>query len=432
MRQQREVSSRASHGEEEDTTASPLLSTASGSKDESVSWIMTALAFTFPALGGLLFGLDISASAGAIDSLVDSTRSGTLWGPELSAFSRGLVVSGSLIGALLSSICAVAFGDGIGRRRELLLASALYVAGGAAMWSASSYNMLVGARVLYGIGIGFAMHAAPIYISETAPTSIRGTLVSLKEAVIVSGILFGYLLGYVFADQVGAWRTLWGTTTPIGAVFGIGMLLLPNSPRHLLYKGKDEEARIALERLRQIDSNTAEQELQALKAAQEESEAEGSGAAASDASSWQLVRLIQGSNRKALTIGMSLMLFQQITGQPSVLYYAKDIVRQAGFSDSSAASFVSVGLGVVKLATTLFATTSIENFGRRPLLLGGVGSLTASLITLAVLAGENESSRAAYISVAAILVYTGAYQVRCTSLLFLQSLKSIVSTGILL
>jgi predicted MFS family arabinose efflux permease len=109
---------------------------------------------------------------------------------------------------------------------------------------------------------------------------------------------------------------------------------------------------------------------------------------------------------------MSLMLFQQITGQPSVLYYATDIARQAGFSNTSAASFVSVGLGIVKLVTTLFATTSIENFGRRPLLLGGVSVLTGSLLVLTVLSGERQGTASAYLSLAAILVYTGAYQVR--------------------
>jgi len=405
----------ARSSDEQGESAEPLVGN-SPTDEESISWPMTVAAFAFPALGGLLFGYDISASSGAIDSLTDATRSGTEWGPPLAAseqsIAKGFVVSGSLIGALGSSLVAVAYGDSIGRRRELLTASALFIIGGVGMWNAWSYGVLVSSRVLYGLGIGFAMHGAPIYIGETAPTRVRGTLVSLKEAVIVSGILLGYLLGYSFSGDVGSWRTLWGLTAPLGVVFGAGMLALPNSPRFLLYKGNEEEAQRALQRLRSIDGPQAERELQTLKLAQEESEAGGSGSTATEGKTYQVRRLLQGSNKKALTIGMSLMLFQQITGQPSVLYYATDIARQAGFSNTSAASFVSVGLGIVKLVTTLFATTSIENFGRRPLLLGGVSVLTGSLLVLTVLSGERQGTASAYLSLAAILVYTGAYQVR--------------------
>ncbi len=137
---------------------------------------------------------DIGATSGALISLTDPAVSGTAWGPALSSLQGGLVVSLSLLGALAGSAGALAWGDALGRRRELLLAAALYAGGAAGAAAAPELGALYAARLVYGLGIGFAMHAAPAYIAEAAPPRVRGLLISLKEAFIVGGILAGCAL----------------------------------------------------------------------------------------------------------------------------------------------------------------------------------------------------------------------------------------------
>ncbi|CAI5504872.1 unnamed protein product, partial [Closterium sp. Naga37s-1] len=151
-------------------------------------WTAAALPFLFPALGGVLFGYDIGATSSALLSLKDPVLSGTDWF-DLSSTAVGLVVSGSLGGALLGCLLAFRIADPLGRRRELVLAAGLFFTGALLTASATSLPALLAARLVYGSAIGLAMHAAPMYIAETSPPAIRGTLIALKEAFIVAGIL---------------------------------------------------------------------------------------------------------------------------------------------------------------------------------------------------------------------------------------------------
>lgn len=116
-------------------------------------------------------------------------------------------MSSSLVGALVGSAIAFVIGDAVGRKAELVGAGCLYATAAASMAAAPSLPLLIAARALYGVGIGLAMHAAPAYIAEAAPASVRGVLVSLKEAAIVGGILAGFVSGVVWSvDTEGAWR----------------------------------------------------------------------------------------------------------------------------------------------------------------------------------------------------------------------------------
>lgn len=105
------------------------------------------------------------------------------------------------------------------------------------MGVAGSLNPLLLGRIMYGLGMGFAMHAAPAYIAETSPPSVRGLLISLKEAAIVGGILLGYLSSYLFIGHEGGWRDMYSFAAPLAIVLGVGMATLPESPRWLLLAG---------------------------------------------------------------------------------------------------------------------------------------------------------------------------------------------------
>ena len=358
-----------------------------GSKHQGVDWVATGFAFLFPAIAGLLFGWDIGSTSGALTNIMDPVHSGTNW-YALDPFQQGLVVSTSLAGALVASgAAAVSVGDALGSKRELLLASLFYAAGAAVQGAAPSLEVLVVGRFTYGLGIGFAMHAAPMYIAETAPSSVRGLLISLKEGFIVGGILLGYLGSYIINGEDDGWRTLLSSSIVLSGALALGMVRLPDSPRWLAQQGRSDDARAAL-----------------IKTSSHMSGAGG------------VSELFQKQNLRPLYIGLSVVLFQQITGQPSVLYYAEQVFEAAGY-DSSQGAGVSVILGSFKILMTGFAVKYVDTLGRRPLLLGGVAVMTLSTVALGLCfqtlttADAADAPMTAQMSLVAIFMYVGAYQV---------------------
>lgn len=386
---------------------------ASGAPADAVDPVdggAVALAFAVPALGGLAFGYDIGVTSGALVSLT-SASSGTDWGPALSALQSGAVVSTSLVGAVAASCFALAFGDRLGRRLELGMAAAFYSAGAATMALAPGLAALLAGRALYGAGIGLAMHVAPIYIAETAPERLRGTLVSAKEAAIVAGILTGYVAGSAFISEPGGWRAMLGYSGAVAVLMGAGAARLAESPRWLQQRGRGRAAvTTALLQLRGAAVPRAAVEAEAARIAPDDAQPGGAAAAQSPG----LASLFAPRNGRALYVGVSVMLFQQVTGQPSVLYYAVDILRNVGFDSDQAAAEASVLLGTFKLLMTLVAVATVDRLGRRPLLLGGVAALTAALLLLAALSfpalSPLEGAPAAYAAAAALMLYVGAYQ----------------------
>ncbi|KAF2311896.1 hypothetical protein GH714_027209 [Hevea brasiliensis] len=344
-------------------------------QEEPFAWSSVILPFLFPALGGLLFGYDIGATSGATISLQSAELSGTTWF-NLSAIELGLVVSGSLYGALLGSLLVYPIADFLG------------------------LGVLLVGRLLYGLGIGLAMHGAPLYIAETCPSPIRGTLISLKELFIVLEFCWG-------------WRNMYGFGVPIAFLMGLGMWSLPPSPRWLLLRavqGKGslqdykEKAIFALSKLRgrllgdKVSEKQIEDTLVSLKSAYSEEDSEGS-----------ILEVFQGPSLKAFIIAGGLVFFQQITGQPSVLYYAGPILQGAGFSAAADATRVSVIIGLFKLLMTWIAVLKVDDLGRRPLLIGGVGGIVFSLFLLS--AYYKFLGGFPFVAVAALLLYVGCYQI---------------------
>ncbi|KAA8549310.1 hypothetical protein F0562_000994 [Nyssa sinensis] len=396
---------RVSSGEE----AKSLVSDAT--YQEAFAWSSVILPFLFPALGGLLFGYDIGATSGATISLQSPELSGTTWF-NLSAVQLGLVVSGSLYGALFGSLLVYPIADFLGRRRELIIAAVLYALGGLITAYAPGLGVLLVGRLLYGLGIGLAMHGAPLYIAETCPSQIRGTLISLKELFIVLGILLGYFVGSFQINAVGGWRYMFGLSAPVALLMGIGMWSLPPSPRWLLLRavqGKGpiqeykEKAIFALRKLRgrptgdRVSERQIEDTLVSLKSSYTD-DAKGS-----------FLEVFQGASLKAFIIGGGLVFFQQITGQPSVLYYAGPILQSAGFSAASDATRVSVVIGLFKLLMTGVAVLKVDDLGRRPLLIGGVSGIALSLLLLS--AYYKFLGGFPFVAVAALLLYVGCYQI---------------------
>ncbi|GMI88754.1 hypothetical protein like AT5G17010 [Hibiscus trionum] len=375
---------------------------------ESYSASAAIFPFLFPALGGLLYGYDIGSTSCATISIKSATLSGISW-YDLSSVEIGLITSGSLYGALIGSVLAFNIADFLGRRRELITASIMYLIGAVVTAFAPNLVVMVIGRFVYGIGIGLAMHSAPMYIAETAPSQIRGILISLKEFFIVLGMVAGYGIGSILVETVSGWRYMYGASTPFSVIMGIGMWWLPASPRWLLLraiqgKGDMQELRetaiCCLCQLRgQSIGDSASQQvdeiLTELSYVGEEKEV-------------TLGEIFQGKCLKAMIIGAGLVLFQQITGQPSVLYYAASILQSAGFSAASDATRVSILLGLLKLIMTGVAVVAVDRLGRRPLLLGGVSGMVISLFLLGSYYLFLDDVAA--VAVVALLLYVGCYQ----------------------
>ncbi|KAG5190530.1 general substrate transporter [Tribonema minus] len=306
--------------------------------------------FFFPALGGLLFGYDIGGTSAVLQQLVSSAVSGVTWSSAIkdSSVLQGAITSGGVLGAMAGSLVCFRVERHLGRRRELLLSSLLYFTGAAVEWASGLGSLSAGAgigllltgRVVYGLGVGFAMHGAPAYIGEMSPPSIRGFLVGLKEAFIVVGILLGYIMGFAFEGTGGGWRVIYALAMGPAILQFAGMFLMPPSARWLVLVGRSDEARKSLAYVNPHVSDAALEEIQA--------------------------------NTK-----LSSSFANYVTGQPSVLYYANTIFADVGLSSAA-----SVLIGAFKLFATLGAVLSADKHGRKTLLRLGCWLMLAALLML--------------------------------------------------
>jgi sugar porter (SP) family MFS transporter len=365
--------------------------------------------FGVPALGGLLFGWDIGATSYVLTQLQSAEYSGVSWHGAVAGSSllQGLVTSGGVAGALIGAAIVFRIADAIGRRRELIIAACLYIAGAALEVASGSFGtsetsglaLLLLGRLVYGAACGFAMHGAPAYIAEMSPASIRGTLISLKEAAIVLGICAGYGFGYAYSEVPGGWRWAYGWTAPFSVLLFVGAKSLPPSARWLALRGKQSEAVASLAFVYPNDVDARDAAAQELAAASE---------ARSDAPP---PRLGDRRYRRALTAGLGVVLLQQFTGQPSVLYYAGSIFESAGVG-----AVASVAVGVFKLVATLGAVATVDKYGRRKLLFIGISLMVVALVGLAIafqgFDGEGGGFTPRKVAIIGLIfLYIAAYQI---------------------
>jgi sugar porter (SP) family MFS transporter len=348
------------------------------------------LAAAFAALGGLLFGYDTGVISGAELFL---RRDFTL-----STFALEVIVSGVLAGAAVGALGGGRLGDLFGRRK-LLIATAIIFATGAILCSAAQTpQMLVVGRIIVGLGIGLASSTVPVYISEVAPADARGWQVSLFQLAITVGILLAYVVDFAFA-QIQSWRWMFGFALIPAAIFGSGMIFLPESPRWLLRSGKRESAKETLARVR----GTPDVDAELLEIEQSLAHAEEKG---------RLSDLLQPSIRPALVVGIGLAIFQQITGINTVIYYAPVIIQSAGISSASGAILATAGIGLVNVLMTIVAMRLIDRVGRKPLLLTGIAGMVVTLGLLGyVFRAASQNGALAWLAVISMMGYVGSFAI---------------------
>ncbi|XP_068933442.1 solute carrier family 2, facilitated glucose transporter member 12 [Petaurus breviceps papuanus] len=327
--------------------------------------MFTFLTSVTAAVSGLLVGYELGLISGALLQL-----SGLL---ALSCQQQEMVVSSLLIGALLASLTGGFLIDRYGRRIAIIFSSCLLGLGSLVLILSLSYPVLIGGRIAIGVSISLSSIATCVYIAEIAPQHRRGLLVSLNELMIVIGFLLAYISNYAFANVLHGWKYMFGLVIPLGVLQAIAMYFLPPSPRFLVMKGYDEAASKVLGRLRGISDTT--EELTAIKSSLKDEH---------QYSFWDLFRS-KDNMRTRILIGLTLVFFVQITGQPNILFYASTVLKSVGFQSNEAASLASTGVGVVKVISTIPATLFVDQVGSKTFLCIGTSVMAASLISMGLL-----------------------------------------------
>jgi sugar porter (SP) family MFS transporter len=338
------------------------------------------------ALAGLLFGFDTGVISGAILFIKGAFG--------LTPFAEEVLVSAALVGAVCGSTLSGRFTDVLGRKRAILITAAIFTVGSLLCAIAGSLPLLIVGRLAVGIAIGVASYTAPLYISEMAPANLRGALVTLNQLAITSGILLAYVVDAVFAPSDG-WRFMFAFGAIPAIVLGLGIAVLPESPRWLLLHRRKEEAINVLTRIRGTQ-NVMPEVNEILEHAEP-----GHG---------RLADLFSPFVLPVLFCGVALAVIQQVTGINTVIYYAPTIFQAAGFHSNEAAIIATAGVGVVNVLMTVVSIPLIDKVGRRPLLLISLSGMGLSLAALGIgFAVGGEALK--FIGVLSLALYIAAFAI---------------------
>jgi SP family galactose:H+ symporter-like MFS transporter len=346
------------------------------------------LAAAISALGGMLFGYDIGVISGAILFIQKDF--------SLSPGIEEIVVSSVLLGSLAGAFGGGILADRLGRRKLLISTAIVFGLGAVGAALAPDTAWLIVARIVAGIAIGVASFVAPLYISEIAPVEIRGKLVSINQVALTSGIVISYLVDYAFAGS-GAWRWMFAMAVIPAAAFGIGLIFIPDSPRWLAGRGRLDQARAVLKRIR--PPGKVESELNDIQ-----------HSVAQQKANWS--ELFSPLLRSAMIVGIGLAIAQQITGINTVIYYAPTIFKFAGLSSSSVAILASVGVGAVNVVFTVVAMQLIDRAGRRPLLLISLAGMAVSLAVLGMAFSLSQFKNIlGWAAIGSLMAYVGSFAI---------------------
>jgi SP family galactose:H+ symporter-like MFS transporter len=329
-------------------------------------WLAVVLAVV--VFAGGLFGYDQGVISGALPGIKAAF--------SLNLLMVQVVTSWVTLGALAGSLAGGALSDGIGRKRTLLLAGALFTFGAVVQWSASDAAILVVGRFIVGIGVGVAAVAAPLYAAELAPANLRGRFISSYQLAITLGIFLAYLVN---AQLLGAersagdaWRTMLGAAAVPGLALFLIALVAPESSRWLMMMGRRADAEAVSHKVEpDVDVGA---HLDAVESALRKDR---------EAAPWG--EIFHREWRRPLMIAIGLAVFQQITGINAIIYYANQIFASAGFATEASRAMVTTwAIGGVNVLATLIAIAFIDYVGRRKLLLAGMIGMGASLAVVGV------------------------------------------------
>jgi MFS transporter, SP family, xylose:H+ symportor len=344
----------------------------------------TVLITLIATLGGLLFGYDTAVISGAVGSLrvyfIDPRQLGDA---DTANSLLGFIVSSALIGCILGGILGGWVASALGRKRGLIVAAVLFLV--SALGSAAPEFLFapighggpgyiwnfVFYRIVGGIGVGLASMLSPMYIAEIAPARLRGNLVAWNQLAIIFGMMLVYFVNYAIARAGGGdawlndvgWRYMFASGAIPSALFLALLFLVPETPRYLMLKGREADARTVLSRL--VTPTEQELEITEIRAS--------------------LAQHHSGSmfsfGVRILVLGVMLSVFQQFIGINVVLYYAPEIFRSMG-NGTDASLLQTIIVGIVNLVFTVVAVLAVDKYGRKPLQIIGAAVMAVSMVGL--------------------------------------------------
>ncbi len=313
------------------------------------------------SLGGLLSGYDTGVISGALLFINES------W--NLADTTQGILVSSVLIGAVIGAATNGILADMFGRKKIIMATAVIFTLGSIMCAFAPNIFVLIASRIFVGFAVGVVNFVVPLYLSEISPKHLRGTLVSLYQWAITAGILFSYFINAVFAHAVYNWRWMLFAGVIPGIVLFVGMCFMHDTPRWLVSKKRDEEAKIAFKKIEpEVDT---EKEIEDIRKTILN---EGTK---SDKKfrfkKWMIMPFV---------VGIGIMFAQICTGINTIIYYAPTIFKNAGFESNITAIYATTGIGVINFLMTIVVLFFTDKLGRKPLLYFGLTGVMLSLIAL--------------------------------------------------
>ena len=311
------------------------------------------------SLGGLLSGYDTGVISGAL-LFINET-----W--ILPDTLQGFLVSSVLIGAVIGAATNGILADIFGRKKIILVTALIFILGSVMCAFAPNVYILIISRIFVGFAVGIVNFVVPLYLSEISPKNLRGTLVSLYQWAITSGILFSYFINAAFAQAVYNWRWMLFAGVLPGLILFVGMCLMSDTPRWLVSKNREDEAKYVFKKIEpDID---AKKEIQDIKTTLNSEIKEKKFIF----KKWMLMPFV---------VGIGIMFAQICTGINTIIYYAPTIFKTAGFDSNLTAIYATTGIGVVNFIMTIVAVFFTDKIGRKPLLYFGLTGVMLSLFAL--------------------------------------------------
>lgn len=329
----------------------------------SVNTALIGAIVAVATIGGLLFGYDSGA--------VNGTQTGLTEEFDLSSWWLGFTVGSLLIGCAVGAFFAGRLADAIGRRTVMIMAAVLFVVGALVQGLTELHWLFVAARFAGGMAVGAASVLSPLYISEVAPANIRGRLTTVQQVMIITGLTAAFVVNYFLAQTAGnslgviagveAWRWMYLAQAVPAVVFLVALFFIPESPRYLVSRGREDEARKVLTSL--FGADEAERKIGDIRAS----------FSADHRPSFRDVAAPGTGFRPIVWAGIMLATFQQFVGINIIFYYGETLWRLAGVSEEVALERNIIS-GLVSIAAVFAALLVIDKVGRKPLLMiGSVG-----------------------------------------------------------
>ncbi|WP_354073733.1 sugar porter family MFS transporter [Caulobacter sp. 1776] len=321
-------------------------------------------------IGGFMFGYD--------SGVINGTQEGLEKAFSLSKLGTGLNVGAILLGCAFGAFAAGRLADVWGRRTVMIIAALLFLVSALGSGAAHTSLVFIAFRLIGGLGVGAASVLCPVYISEVTPANIRGRLSSVQQIMIITGLTGAFVANYVLAHTAGsstapfwldlpAWRWMFWMQTIPAAIFFFALLVIPESPRFLVAKGKDAQAEAILSRL-----------FGPGQGAGKVAEIRASLAVDHQPKFSDLLDPVTKKLRPILWAGLVLAVFQQLVGINIVFYYGSVLWQSVGFTEDDSLK-INILSGSLSILACLATIAVIDKIGRKPLLLIGSAGMAVTL-----------------------------------------------------